>query len=193
MVTILIILIIASLILLIIGLIKPKSGLFWFKGKVTRLKSFLIYGGSIILFIILLGVIPDTSNPDQSTVKKEIVRESKPKIEKVTSKKEKVRNGHFNQLTVFYADSAITFKELKEFCTKSKPDYSDGVFQTLVFFKNKKAAKVNDYPIIFGYAKEENLVNIKAIYEINNLNGYSKLTYYKDNAYNSLPQTVDIK
>jgi hypothetical protein len=56
------VLILVSLVLLIIGLFKPTTSLFWDKKERTRKKSILVYGGLTILFFILFGVTSDTKN-----------------------------------------------------------------------------------------------------------------------------------
>jgi hypothetical protein len=53
---VLFLLILASLLLLVIGLISPKVGLFWYREKRTRKKSAEIYGMFIVIFIILFGL-----------------------------------------------------------------------------------------------------------------------------------------
>lgn len=57
-------LILVSLALLVIGLFKPKTSLFWDKKERTRKKSALVYGGLTILFFILFGVATDRNKGD---------------------------------------------------------------------------------------------------------------------------------
>lgn len=52
-------LLLASLVLLVIGLFKPTTSLFWDKKERTRKRSSLVYGGLTILFFILFGVTSD--------------------------------------------------------------------------------------------------------------------------------------
>jgi predicted nucleic acid-binding Zn ribbon protein len=54
--TILVLLILANFVLLVIGLISPKTSLFWHKHERTRKKSIEIYGIFLITFIIVLGL-----------------------------------------------------------------------------------------------------------------------------------------
>lgn len=62
-------LVLASLVLLIIGLFKPATSLFWDKKKRTRKKSSLVYGGLTILFFILFGVTSDRKKADTANNK----------------------------------------------------------------------------------------------------------------------------
>ncbi len=49
------ILVLASFVLLIVGIFSPKKSLFWDKQAPTRKKSALIYGGLLFLSLVLLG------------------------------------------------------------------------------------------------------------------------------------------
>lgn len=53
------ILLLISLALLITGIIKPQTSLFWYNKKRTRKKSLLIYSLSILLFFVLFGITID--------------------------------------------------------------------------------------------------------------------------------------
>lgn len=57
---------------------------------------------------------------------------------KIINKKKEIResDGNFNQMTLFEIEKNISIKQLKEYCSSVKSDYSDGYFQILVFFKN---------------------------------------------------------
>jgi hypothetical protein len=85
-------LVLASLILLVIGIFKPTTSLFWDKNSPTRKKSLLIYGGLTILFFVLFGVTTDKKNITEPTeTKSEITKQiEKTKPEKIqeTIKKE---------------------------------------------------------------------------------------------------------
>lgn len=78
-------LLLASLVLLAIGLFSPKSSLFWYKKGQTRKKSTAIYGGATILFFILFGVTSDTKSVTASkgtVAKTEEPQKSKPSKQK---------------------------------------------------------------------------------------------------------------
>jgi hypothetical protein len=60
--------ILASLVLLIIGFVSPKTSLFWDKGERTKKRSALIYGISLIVCFILFGVTTDEKASTTSQV-----------------------------------------------------------------------------------------------------------------------------
>lgn len=62
-------LVLASLVLLVIGLFKPATSLFWDKKERTRKRSALAYGGLTILFFILFGVTSDRKKADTANNK----------------------------------------------------------------------------------------------------------------------------
>jgi hypothetical protein len=200
-------LILTSFIFFIIGIFKPTTSLFWDKEKVTRKKSAFVYGGLTLLFFILFGVTTDRKPTFKNTQAKQtetrnsnsvVVKEQQPQIkrttiEKLKNKRESRNDGEYNEMTLFFVDSSITLNELEDFCREEKSNYSNGYFQILVFFKDKKAARFPDNPITATFIEESDLTKIKAIYTINNFNSYSKLDYYEQNAYTSSSQSVDIK
>jgi len=113
-------------------------------------------------------------------------------IKKIDSKQELRNDGNFNQMTLFEVNKEISLEQLKDYCSSVKPSYTDGYFQILVFFKKPNTARFPDNPITGIYMEEKDSKNIKAIYTINNINGYSKLNYYEKNNWESLVQTVNI-
>ncbi|MDR6459522.1 hypothetical protein J2786_002629 [Chryseobacterium vietnamense] len=114
------------------------------------------------------------------------------KVKKIDSKKEERTDGNFNQMTLFEVNKDISLDQLKDYCSSVKPNYTNGYFQILVFFKNADAARFPANPVTGSYTEERDLKNIKAIYTINNINGYSKLDYYEKNNWESIAQTTDI-
>jgi hypothetical protein len=86
------------------------------------------------------------------------------KVKKIDSKKEKRSDGNFNQMTLFEVSKDISLEELKDYCSSIKPNYTNGYFQILVFFKNANAAKFPDNPVTGLYMEKRDLKNIKAIY-----------------------------
>lgn len=114
------------------------------------------------------------------------------KITKINTKKEIRNDGNFNQMTLFEVDDNISLEELTKYCSEVKPNYNNGYFQILVFFKNADPAKFPDNPVTGMYMEDADLKNIKATYTINNINGYSKLSYYENNSFESLAQNIDI-
>lgn len=113
-------------------------------------------------------------------------------IKKIDNKKELRNDGSFNQMTLFEVDKNISIDELKNYCSTAKPKYKNGCFQILVFFNKSNTARFPENPITGMFLEDKDLKNIKAIYTINNINGYSKLDYYKKNELESIAQTIDI-
>lgn len=114
-------------------------------------------------------------------------------IKLINSKKEiRELDGNFNQMTIFEIDKSTELDQLKDYCSANKSDYTDGYFQILVFFNKPNSARFPDNPITALHNEEKDLKNIKAVYTINNMNGYSKLSYYEKNNWESLVQAVDV-
>lgn len=98
MVTLFVLLLLASIICLVIGLIKPKIFSRIFKKYATRKKLSLIFGGAIVLFFILIGAtapktnknqIPPTPTATQPTPTQEATTEP-PKAEETETKEIKI-------------------------------------------------------------------------------------------------------
>lgn len=84
-------------------------------------------------------------------------------IKKIDSKKElRANDGNFNQMTLFEVKKDISLEQLKNYCSSVKPNYTDGYFQILVFFKEPNSAKFPDNPVTGMYMEDEDLKNIKA-------------------------------
>ncbi|WPO81890.1 hypothetical protein SD427_14090 [Chryseobacterium sp. JJR-5R] len=114
-------------------------------------------------------------------------------IKLIDSKKEiRELDDNFNQMTIFEIDKNTELNQLKHYCSANKSDYTDGYFQILVFFNKPNSARFPDNPITALHNEEKDLKNIKAVYTINNMNGYSKLSYYEKNKWESLVQIVDV-
>ena len=107
-------LVLASFSLLIIGFIKPKTSLFWYKKEKTRKKSFFIYLLSIVSFFILFGISLDETKLTSNTG---FLNISKDSIKALIGKKvpyskwdkwgsPKTLKGTDNQYWVVYLDSA---------------------------------------------------------------------------------------
>ena len=58
---------VVSIFLLIIGIFSPKTSLFWYKQERTRMKSTLIYGISMIVFVALFGKTSDNKNTNANS------------------------------------------------------------------------------------------------------------------------------
>jgi len=89
-------LILASFVLLVIGLFKPKTSLFWYKKERTRIKSFLIYLVLTIIFFVLFGVSTDIEDKNGETTKtnkieKQLTQAQKDSIAIVKAKEDNFR------------------------------------------------------------------------------------------------------
>lgn len=113
-------------------------------------------------------------------------------IKKIDSKQEIRNDGDYNQMTLFEVKEDISLEQIRNYCSSVKPNYSNGYFQILVFFKKPNSARFPDNPVTALHNDEKDSKNIKAVYTINNINGYSKLDYYEKNKWESLAQTFDI-
>ncbi|MCT2409437.1 hypothetical protein NZD88_17950 [Chryseobacterium antibioticum] len=153
---------------------------------------------NLILYAITLVSLSCSNNKkEQDPITSSIETQSKlkynnDKMKKIDSKKEIRSDGNFNQMTLFEVDEDISFTQLKDYCSNVKSDYTDGYFQILVFFKKANNARFPTNPLTGLYTEDEDMKNIKAVYTINNMNGYSKLDYYDNNSFESLAQTIDI-
>lgn len=70
---------------------------------------------------------------------------------------------------------------------------TDGTFHYIVFFDAKDNATFPNNPMTAFYGiDEEPQKHIKAYYEYNRLNGYSKLHVYETNSWESIATTYDL-
>ncbi|AZA75105.1 hypothetical protein [Chryseobacterium indoltheticum] len=114
-------------------------------------------------------------------------------IKKIDSKQEIRNDGDYNQMTLFEVKEDISLEQIKSYCSSVKPNYNNGYFQILVFFKKPNSARFPDNPLTALHNDEKDSKNIKAVYTINNINGYSKLDYYENNSFESLAQSIEIQ
>lgn len=106
-----------------------------------------------------------------------------------------------NRLLVFEitadqnVDSLVAFcKSYKDFLQSSTVN-SDKITH-FVFFDNKKHYKMTKFPPTSAYSpidgEEELAKRIKATYDFNRINGYSTLTFYDKNSYESVGKDIKI-
>jgi len=114
-------------------------------------------------------------------------------IKKIDSKQEIRNDGDYNQMTLFEVKEDISLEQIKSYCSSVKPNYNNGYFQILVFFIKPNSARFPDNPLTALHNDEKDSKNIKAVYTINNINGYSKLDYYENNSFESLAQSIEIQ
>jgi hypothetical protein len=110
----------------------------------------------------------------------------------IDSKTEK--SGKIESIMDLYSFSEeINLDDLKNFLKEKKDNFTGGDFYYLVIFNDQSNAKFPDSPFSSQYGIEEDKQKtIKAMYTYNKLNGYSKLTYYKENMWESEPNTEEI-
>ncbi len=114
--------------------------------------------------------------------------------EYITGKNEERKlDGKMNTLKVYFAKKPVDRNLLIDFCLNKKGEWENGVINTIVFFDNKKFAKLPKNPVSAGYIDERQLRHIVAQYDNTSFNGYRKLTVYADNAWSSSPEQIDLR
>jgi hypothetical protein len=94
---------------------------------------------------------------------------------------------------LYISGSKINIDTLKMFCKMKKDSITDGYFHIITFFVDKKHARFTKYPITSMYGMDADPARyIKADYTYNRINGYSKLTVYDKNRWESKPIEYDI-
>lgn len=131
---------------------------------------------------------------EQKQSEPELVQDKSPsqQYKFIDSKTEK--SGKIESIMDLYSFSEeIKLDDLKDFLKEKKDSFTRGDFYYLVIFNDPSNAKFPDSPFSSQYGiEEEKQKNIKAIYTYNKLNGYSELTYYKENMWESEPNTEEI-
>lgn len=98
-----------------------------------------------------------------------------------------------NKMFLYEIPESVNIDTLKMFCSEMKTEFKTGAFHYLVFFDSKENAKFPSNPFTAVYGGDEDLMlHIKAYYEYNVINGYSKLYVYDENAYESPSNTIEI-
>lgn len=99
-----------------------------------------------------------------------------------------------NKMDLYAPIGDMNFEMLKGICKEQKENWTDGVFYYLVVFDKKENAVFPNNPFTALYGMdEEPQKHIKAIFEFNRINGYSKLTSYSKNMLESSPRTTEIR
>lgn len=115
--------------------------------------------------------------------------------------KSKIENdyGTKNKMELYYFTGDMLIDTVKMICKKKKHQWnSEGSFY-IVFFDNKKYAIFprNPFSALYGGLMDDLdntcLKHIRGYYEYKVQNGYSKLSLYADNAYESPEVTFDIE
>jgi hypothetical protein len=110
----------------------------------------------------------------------------------IKSKQEHTTQG-INKMDLYYFSGDMLIDTVKTICIKKQREWVSGASYYIVFFDNKKNVIFPNNPFSAFYGIDEKpLKHIRAYYEYNRLNGYSKLTMYGENAYESPAVMYDL-
>ena len=108
--------------------------------------------------------------------------------------KEETTGGNTNTMEHLTSTGELNLDTLKLYCIDRKKQMNSGLFNYLVFFDSKDNAVFPNTPFTAEYGMdEEPQKHIQAIYTYNTVNGYSQLTFYENNRWDSSPQTFEIQ
>lgn len=110
----------------------------------------------------------------------------------IETKKEERQDNSYNEMLLYTCGEKPDVENLKLFCAQKKAEFTDGTFHFIVFFDNKENAKFPNNPVTALFMEDEDLKHIKAVYTLNNENGYSKLDFYEKNNFESSAKSIDI-
>jgi len=114
-------------------------------------------------------------------------------FELINSKTEAI-GGKTNKMDLYAPIGELNVEMLKALCKDQKDNWTDGAFYYLVIFDKKESAVFPNNPFTALYGiDEEPQKHIRAVFEYNRLNGYSKLTSYSENMWESSPKTINIR
>jgi hypothetical protein len=161
----------------------------------------------LICGLLVLALISCTSNANKDIQKlKELdslSKEANKKVQEskiewhfsykyIKSKQENTTQG-INKMDLYYFSGDMLIDTVKTICIKKQREWVSGASYYIVFFDDKKNAVFPNNPFSAFYGIDEKpLKHIRAYYEFNRLNGYSKLTMYGENAYESPAVTYDL-
>lgn len=99
-----------------------------------------------------------------------------------------------NKMDLYAYSEKFDIDSLQLFCKQQKKKFTDGTFYYLVIFDSKENASFPNNPMTAFYGMdEEPLRHIRAYFKYNRQNGYSKLTIYEGNAWESAPEIIEIQ
>ncbi|MCZ8021402.1 MAG: hypothetical protein O9294_06540 [Cytophagales bacterium] len=111
---------------------------------------------------------------------------------KIESKTEIVGN-NTNTMELYSTPNTLNLDTLKMFCKERRDNISSRTFYYLVFFDSKDNAVFPNNPLTALYGTDEKAQkHIRAYFEYNSLNGYSKLHVYETNSWESKKTTFDL-
>jgi hypothetical protein len=107
-----------------------------------------------------------------------------------------IETGHqeANQMDLYTYTGEFNIEKLKEICLVKKNMLSSGTFYYLVVFDSKETAVFPKTPYTAEYGMEEEaMIHIKAIYAFNRKNGFSELSTYEKNMWESKANNKTLK
>ena len=108
------------------------------------------------------------------------------------TKREERDDNNYNEMQLYTCGEKPNLENLQQFCSEKKTEFTDGIFHFVVFFDKKENAKFPNNPVTALFMEDAELKHIKAIYTLNNQNGYSKLDFYEKNNFESPAKSFDI-
>ncbi len=151
----------------------------------------------IILFGFLALIIASCSTEADKETKKEtkeeIIKEEIIYPYKFINSKSEAEGGDVNEMELFAYSGEINIDTLKMFCKERKKEFTSGAFYYIVIFDKKEKSVFPNNPMTAFYGMDkEPQKHIRAYYEYNRLNGYSKLNFYEKNSWESTSEQYDI-
>jgi len=137
---------------------------------------------------------PSTTETAKTEPPKEETKTEVAAFEFIKSKTEADENK--NKMDLYTYNGEFNLDKLKTICKEKKEEFGNGntgLFYYLVVFNNKDNAVFPQDPFTASYGIEEvPQKHIKAMYEYNRKNGYSKLDYYDSNKWEGVAKTEDL-
>lgn len=146
-----------------------------------------------ICFVINI-VLNSCGNGNKKNSEEVVLNETKTEFPYtyLETKKEDTNDNNYNEMLLYTCGEKPDLENLKLFCTEKKAEFNDGIFHFIVFFDKKENAKFPNNPVTALFMEDSELKHIKAVYTLNNLNGYSKLDFYEKNNFESPAKSFDI-
>ena len=146
-----------------------------------------------ICFALSLG-LNSCGNGNKKNSEETVVTEKKTEFpyKFIETKREERNDNSYNEMLLFTCGEKPDLENLKLFCAEKKSEFTDGTFHFIVFFDKQENAKFPNNPVTALFMEDEDLKHIKAVYTLNNENGYSKLDFYEKNNYESSAISIDI-
>ncbi|KGF71854.1 hypothetical protein DO97_15065 [Neosynechococcus sphagnicola sy1] len=154
-----------------------------------RFLSILAIG--LVGFFHACGVADKPTQSEQQPISQPSITEKKWPYQFLESKTE--QTGHNNVMDLYAFSGKFDLDELKAFCLDRKQKSTAKVFYYVVIFDNAANASFPSSPFTAKFGLEENTAkHIRAIYEYNQLNGFSELEYHDKNIWENIPNREKI-